>query len=238
MFEEFKDLIKEDKQNEFSQMMQKMIMDRMADNKKDKLERYRHLNKSIRKNQILFVGSSLMEQFPIYELLLDHDLPYVIYNRGIGGYTTSELLDSMDTCIYELEPKKIFINIGTNDLNGPDYKEEELIDRYRTILNNIRTHLPDTKIYIMAYYPVNKEIGMRNPVAATVFEYRTNRRIDDANKKIELLAEEVGATYIDCNDGLKDENGDLKKEYTIDGMHMSGDGYVPVLDKLLPYLSD
>ncbi len=36
-----------------------------------KIERFRYLNESAKKGQILFTGSSLMEQFPIHELLMD-----------------------------------------------------------------------------------------------------------------------------------------------------------------------
>ena len=36
--------------------------------KDDKVKRYRHLNKYAKKGQILFTGSSLMEQFPINEI--------------------------------------------------------------------------------------------------------------------------------------------------------------------------
>lgn len=53
------------------------------------------------------LAPSLMEQFPIYEFLQDFDLPYTIYNRGIGGYTTQELLENMDVCIYALKPAYI-----------------------------------------------------------------------------------------------------------------------------------
>ena len=37
----------------------------------EKLERYRRLNQFAQLGKVLFVGSSLMEQFPINELLLD-----------------------------------------------------------------------------------------------------------------------------------------------------------------------
>lgn len=50
--------------------------------KADKITRYHHLNRYVKKGQIVFAGSSLMEQFPIYEFLLDDQLPLTIYNRG------------------------------------------------------------------------------------------------------------------------------------------------------------
>ena len=175
-----------------------------------------------------------MEQFPIYEFLLDYDLPYTIYNRGIGGYTTPELAAHLEECVFQLEPKVIFINIGTNDLNGPDYEEAGLISRYRGILETIRARLPEARIILLAYYPVNPEVAI--PQMKAVFEYRTNARILSANKAVEQMAKELGLEYIDLNGGLYDEKGNLNAEYTIEGMHMYANGYKTVLDRLIPVL--
>ena len=210
----------------------------MKEEKREKLERYRHLNKMVLQGQILFVGSSLMEQFPIYEFLLNRKLPYIIYNRGIGGFTTQELLESLDVCIYDLRPSKIFINIGTNDLNSADYVEESLIRRYRQILEKIREHLPKVKLYLMAYYPVNPEAAAGVQYLEAMMRHRTNKRIASANTAIQRLAEEFNAVYIDCNEGITDCKGQLKAEYTVEGLHMYGDGYLPVHEALLPYLSE
>ena len=75
----------------------------------DKLARYRVLNQDVRKGEILFVGSSLMEQFPINELLMTAGISKVIYNRGIGGFTTTDMLEHMEEMVFALEPAKIFI---------------------------------------------------------------------------------------------------------------------------------
>lgn len=70
----------------------------------------------------------------------------------------------------------------------------------------------------------------------SALQQRTNTRITSANAAVEKLAAEFGAAYLDLNAGITDEAGNLKVEYTIEGMHMYGDGYKPVLDALLPYL--
>ncbi len=220
----------------FQQMLAEAFAERGKAEKMEKVERYRRLNRYVRPHQILFVGSSLMEQFPIYELLLDRNLPWVIYNRGIGGATTFELLEHMDVCVYDLQPDYIFINIGTNDLNLPDYTEEGLISRYRSILEGIRTHLPQAGVYLMAYYPVNPAAAENIPSMKAALRVRTNARIQSANEAVRRLAQETGAQFLDLNDGIRDEAGNLKAEYTIEGMHMYADGYVPVLDALLPWL--
>lgn len=82
------------------------------------VKKYRMRNKYIKKGQILFVGSSLMEHFPIEEMQAVLSLDRFIYNRGVGGITTKDLLSLMNECIFELEPSKIFINIGSNDIGG------------------------------------------------------------------------------------------------------------------------
>ena len=78
----------------------------------DRVMRFRYLNGFVKPGQILFAGSSLMEQFPIQEFVADFDLPLTIYNRGVGGFTTSEMLACMQDCVYALRPAYIFINIG------------------------------------------------------------------------------------------------------------------------------
>lgn len=219
------------------QDLAEIFHERSRAEKREKVERYRRLNRFVRPHQILFVGSSLMEQFPIHELLLDRQLPYTVYNRGIGGTTTFELLENMNVCIYDLQPDYIYINIGTNDLNLPDYTEEGLIERYRRILQGIRSHLPESRIFMLAYYPVNPIAAKGNPWAEEALRIRSNARICAANRAVQKLADEMGATYLDLNDGIRDAEGNLRAEFTVEGMHMYADGYAQVLEKLLPWLN-
>lgn len=209
----------------------------MESEKQGKVERYRYLNQYVKPGQIVFAGSSLMEQFPIYEFIMDFNLPYTIYNRGIGGYTTGEMLQVMDVCIYDLKPSVLFLNIGTNDLNGPDYSQPVLMERYEKILKGICQHLPDTRLYLMAYYPVNHQIEA-NPYMKEIFQYRTNERIRKANEGVRELAASYGAVYLDLNDAITDENGNLKEEITVEGMHMYANGYKQLLDRLMPVLKE
>lgn len=223
---------------EIREFMWKAFTEQANRTKNQRVEQYRRLNKFVKPGQILFVGSSLMEQFPINELAMDLDLPYTIYNRGIGGYTTTELAQVLDVCVYDLQPKYIFINIGTNDLNTPDYTQEGLMARYEDILLQIRAHLPQAQLHLMAYYPVNEPIGLSDPYMAGAFKLRTNRRIREANQAVQALAHKLGAQYHDFNDGLTDSDGNLKAEYTMEGMHFYGDGYMTVLERMIPVLEN
>ena len=221
---------------EIKEFIRPLFENRMKQEKQEKLERFCRLNKFVRKGQIVFAGSSLMEQFPVNELLMDLGIHLTIYNRGVGGFTTAELAEALEPCIIDLAPKHLFINIGTNDLNGPDYTLSGLIERYESILRMIRAKLPETKLYLLAYYPVNEAVGSQNPFMGQVFQYRTNARIREANQAVEQLAQRMDAVYLDLNDSITDESGNMKAEYTIEGMHMYADGYMEILQRLLPVL--
>lgn len=214
-----------------------VVTSMLQNEKQDKRARFQHLNKFAKKGQIVFAGSSLMEQFPIYEFLMDYDLPYTIYNRGIGGYTTQEMLESMHECVYDLEPGAVFLNIGTNDLNDKDYDPESFLARYEAVVQGIREHCPDAKLFLLAFYPVNQN-AMTNPFTKEAFRARTNARIQEANAGVKALAPKHGARYLDLNVGITDADGNLKMEFVIDGVHMYADGYAEVLKQLNPVLKE
>lgn len=217
--------------------MQEFFAQRMKEEQQDRLARYRVLNQNVKKGETLFVGSSLMEQFPINELAMTNDIDCVIYNRGIGGFTTDDMLANMEDMVYALEPSRIFINIGTNDIGAPGYRQEVLMEKYETIIGSIKERLPGVEIYMMAYYPVNETDCLEGkPWAAQMFLTRTNENILLANAAVKELAEKMECHYIDVSEGLRDERGKLKKEFTIEGIHMYANGYQVVLDNMKKYL--
>lgn len=84
-----------------------------------KVQNFRCLNAAAKKGETVFVGSSLCELFPISEMLQNVEPRIRVYNRGIGGDVTDGLLQRMEESVFALEPKKVFINIGTNDISRP-----------------------------------------------------------------------------------------------------------------------
>ncbi len=202
-----------------------------------KAKRFRRLNRLARKGEILFVGSSLMEQFPIHEILLADHSDAVIYNRGIGGYTIPEMEETMEEQVFELEPSAIFINIGTNDISDPACSVEMLIGRYEHLLRRIKNRLPETAVYVMAFYPAN---GRDVEVPAFLKSLISSRieKLSAANVAVEKLCEKLDVRFIDVNRGLADETGLLRKEYTVDGIHMYADGYQVVYQNMKPYIQE
>ena len=202
--------------------------------KEYKIERYREMNKTAEKGSVLFAGSSLMEMFPVEEFAKADGLPVTVYNRGVGGFVTDELIANINTCIIDLQPAKLFINIGTNDLSDASRTMEYVMGNYSRILDAVKRSVPGVKLYLMAYYPVNYEAAA--PEMKDCLKVRSNEKIALANARVKKLAEEFGGKYIDVNGPLKDEQGRLRAEYTIEGMHIKEEGYRAVYPLVKKYI--
>lgn len=180
-----------------------------------------------------------MEQFPVCELAMDAGITRPVYNRGIGGTTTDDFLQEIDTVLLDLEPLKVFLNIGTNDMTGRIYGEkwmEHLAENYDAILRIAREKLPDAEIFCMANYPTNRHLPDQNEWQAAMLKERTVENIAARNARVKALAERYGCRYIDVNQGLCDETGEQKEEFAIDGVHMYASAYRIVFENLKPYL--
>ena len=207
---------------------------------KELIENYKILNKKVRKKQILFTGSSLMEQFPICEIAQSDGLNEVLYNRGVSGYKTEDFLKEIDTLLFDLDPEKVFINIGTNDMNSDSDNNEGWMERllcnYEKILVQMKNKIPNATVYMMAYYPVNR--AMLDSMNVSIFNTRTNENIAALNKKVKWLADKYGYSFIDVNEGLCDEKGNLKEEFTKEGVHMYANAYQIIYDNLKKYIEE
>ncbi len=208
----------------------------MRKEQQKKLENFRELNKTAQKGHILFTGSSLMEMFPVTDFLTEDGSEQIIYNRGIGGFVTDDMLRNMNEQIFDLEPSAIFINIGTNDISDSSKSFYEVLSHmlgnYEKILQQIKERLPDTKVFVMAFYPVCTKGRENEPV----FINRNNKNLLTANEAVRKLSEKMRYCYIDVNNVLTDGNGMLKENITIDGIHMHPDGYRIVWNNLKSYL--
>lgn len=192
-------------------------------------------NQTCVKGQIVFTGSSLMEMFPIEKWVkeLGPDAP-IVYNRGVGGYRTTDLLPILDACVYELQPRKVFINIGTNDLSDGNVPLETVMRNYDRIITQIEATLPGVVIYLMAYYPINYDAASEEMKPCLLI--RTNEKINKANELVAELAARHNQRFINVNAPLTGEQGRLKAEYTIEGMHIKPEGYLAIFEDVMKYI--
>ena len=188
------------------------------------VQSWQTLNQSCKSGQTVFTGSSLMEMFPVEKFAAEEGSGFpIVYNRGVGGWRTEEMLACLDEMVISLQPRRLFINIGTNDLSDAAVTIDALISRYEDVLNRIVAALPGVELVMMAYYPINYDAADESIKAC--LRIRTNERIREANQAVEALAHRRGHRFINVNAPLTDEQGRLKAEYTIEGMHIREDGY-------------
>lgn len=98
----------------------------------------------------------------------------------------------------------------------------------------LKHRLPNTKVYMMAFYPVNPYVDAM--AAQRMLKVRTKGILALVNAAMEKLAVKYGYKFIDVNQGLTDENGDLQASYTVEGVHMYAGAYHVVFENLKPYL--
>lgn len=183
---------------------------------------------NITKNEnIVFLGDSIFDWFPTDKIF--SDLPIV--NSGIVGNKTTDILSNMQERVYKYNPTKVFINIGTNDIEFEDSDElnEEVYQNIVKIAEGIKKHRNKCEIYIISIYPVNNNLPGAND--------RHISEIKAINNKLkEYCSKTEGIEYIDAFKELINEEEMLDTDYTEDGLHPNGLGYAKLTEILMKYI--
>lgn len=177
----------------------------------------------------LFLGDSITEYYDLDKYY--PDLPVV--NSGIAGDTTEDILNDMEGRVYQYNPSKIFLLIGTNDLQE-DKSVDEVFNNIKKIIELIEENRPDATIYLESIYPVNESDNKK--IKGDVVDKRNNKDIKEINKKLKKYAAKNNITYIDLYDTLKDSSDNLALDYTTEGLHVSQEGYEEVTKVLKKYI--
>ena len=163
-------------------------------------------------SSIVFLGNSLTEHFNLSQF----NNPHVI-NRGISGDFTEGVIARMDSIISR-HPKKIFIEIGINDLIEK-IALKTIGNNYEIILQKIIKASPRTQIFIHSLLP-------------TMLHSSISTSSDDVNKKVMEfnnillnLSEKYHCTYIDTWSHFATKDNCMNPSLTDDGIHLTLDGY-------------
>ena len=191
--------------------------------------KYRELNQiSVIDPDIIFIGDSIIEYYPLQELL---GTSKTIVNRGIRGYQTGLLLDNLDAHLYGDAVDQIVILIGTNDI-GKDIPMSQTLTNIESVIQTISRDYPLSQIKLVSILPVNEGEDFKQTVYI-----RTNEKIKAWNQAYQDLASAyMQVEYIPVFDSFLDEAGQLKPTYTTDGLHLSVAGYQVLSNELKDYL--
>lgn len=136
-----------------------------------------------------------------------------IINLGYGGDTLTGMINRV-SMLQAVAPEKIFLLGGINGLTDANIDQAE--KQYKKLVADIRSALPDATLYIQSVLPVSqsKEVTLKCH----------NTTIAAFNTRLEQLAQEQGATYVDLYT-LYEKGGQLNPEFTPDGVHLLEDAY-------------
>lgn len=187
--------------------------------------------------QTVFLGDSITEYYPVAESYgsFTQKTGSLVYNRGISAETSGHMKDRLNDTVIPLRPRNVVMLIGTNDI-GQGVPEEELLKNITDSVKMIREQSPETNLIVQAIYPVNEH--METLYARVMVGKRTNAGITAINEKIKTIAQENGAVFLDLTKELSDENGDLKRAFTYDGLHPTAEGYAVITEKFCLCLSN
>lgn len=192
-------------------------------------QNYRELNQvSVKEPDIIFIGDSIVEYYPLYELLQTDKR---LVNRGIRGYKTDLLLENLDAHLFGQALDKVFILIGTNDI-GKEMPQTETLANLEAIIQEISRDYPLAQIQLLSVLPVNE-----TPAYKSTVYVRSNEKIQALNQAYRQLASAyMNVQFIDLYDAFLNEGGQLRPDYTRDGLHLTIAGYVALSKVLQKYL--
>ena len=187
--------------------------------------KYRELNQvSVLEPDIIFIGDSIVEYYPLQELF---GTEKTIVNRGIRGYQTRLLLENLDAHLYGDAVDQIVLLIGTNDI-GKDIPMNDALDNLERVIQSIARDYPLSQIKLVSILPINEGEEYKQTVYI-----RTNEKIREWNQAYEALASAyMQVDFVPIYDSLTDSEGQLQSVYTTDGLHLSVAGYQALSEAL------
>ena len=142
-------------------------------------------------------------------------------NRGIGadviGNALPEddprgVLKRLDESVFDCAATDVFLLMGINDL-GSGRTPEVMEKGYREILERVKKQTPDVRVHVQSVLPTRDNHAKHNV------------NVLDFNQRLRKLADEFKYEYLDIHALMADDKGELKKEFTNDGLHLNADAY-------------
>ncbi len=156
----------------------------------DEMETYRELNSITEAGGVVLFGSNTFAALPIGELTQAFRITEPIYNRSIKDVRIDQIESYLKVCLYDLNPRKIFVNMGDVDIIDENVDADNFISKYEWLLYMIHTKT-QASIYIV-------------PI---VSESQAAFRI---NERLKKLASQTGCKYIDVSGVLESKRPTLR----------------------------
>lgn len=156
----------------------------------DEMETYRELNSITEAGGVVLFGSNTFASLPVGELTQAFRITEPIYNRSIRDIRIEHIESYLKVCLYDLNPRKIFVNMGDVDILDENVDVDNFISKYEWLLYMIHTKT-QASIYIV---PIVSD----SPAAYKI------------NERLKALAAQTGCKYIDVSGVLEAKRPTLR----------------------------
>jgi lysophospholipase L1-like esterase len=166
----------------------------------------------------ILVGDSLSVWFP--PELLPQGRNWL--NQGISGEKSDRLLKRLKV-FDRTQPELILVMIGINDLTQ-GVSDEVILENQRQIMSYLHQAHPKAQVIIQSILPHGGEDATwegREKLLSL-----PNSRIRRLNQQLQAIAKEQGVKYLDLYPLFTNQQGNLHRNFTSDGLHLSPQGYV------------
>lgn len=161
------------------------------------------------------VSLSLYKAVPYANVIAAQNVNLYQVTQGDAVFSTATGKVSLKTALAEKDPKKIYILLGANGMNG--WSNEKQIGYYAVLLDQLEEWYPNAVIYVQSMTPVT---ASRNKTDKNI----NNTKISDYNDRLLKLVEKRGdhVCYLNISETLMTRYGNLKAKYDGgDGLHFS-----------------
>ena len=110
----------------------------------------------------------------------------------------------------------------------------KIIKNIKNIIKSLNENLPNATVYLESIYPINNEKDSK--INHSSVGKRKNKDIVLINSELKQYCNDKNCTYLDMYSLLEDKDGNLKLEYTKEGLHMSDKGYEVITKELKKYM--
>lgn len=165
----------------------------------DEMQTYREMNSITEAGGVVLFGSNTFAALPIGELAQAFRITEPIYNRSVRDIRIDQIERYLKVCLYDLNPRKIFVNMGDVDIKDENIDVDNFISKYEWLLYMIHTKT-QASIYIVP-------IISKDPAAFKI------------NERLKTLASQTGCKYIDVS-GVLDSNRPTLRLFELMKVHM------------------
>jgi len=201
------------------------------------LKRYRDADAALAppkagENRVVFIGDSITDYWKLADYFPGK--PHIVFNRGIDGQTTPQMLVRFRQDVIDLHPAVLVVLAGTNDVAGVTgpARNEDIEANYASMAELARAH--HIRVVFASLLPVNNYTDN----AKESFALRPRERILALNTWLKDYCAKSGFVYLDYFSAMVDDKGMLKRDLSDEGLHPNASGYkimAPLAEKAIAH---